>query len=54
VWGEVAIFAEAGPSRGKRAAGGGSVDDDLDPFPDVDDDWDPFPDIDDDHEPFPD
>ena len=54
VWGEVAIFAEAGPSRGKRAFGGGKVDDDLDPFPDVNDDLDPFPDIDDDHDPLPD
>ena len=44
VWGEVAIFAEAGASRGKRTFGGVRVDDDLDPFPDVLDDFEPFPD----------
>ena len=54
VWGEVAVFAEAGPSRAKRALGGGSVLEDWDPLPDVDDDLDPFPDVDDDWEPFPD
>ena len=44
VWGEVTIFAEAAPSRAKRAFGGVRVDDDLDPFPDVLDDFDPLPD----------
>ena len=44
VWGEVAIFAEAAPSRAKRATGGGSVLEDWDPLPDVLDDFEPFPD----------
>ena len=44
VWGEVAVFVEAGPSRAKRAIGVSSVLDDFDPFPDVNDDFDPLPD----------
>ncbi|MCK6515917.1 hypothetical protein L6R46_12765 [Myxococcota bacterium] len=44
VWGEVVIFAEAGPSRARRAAVVGSVLDDFDPLPDVNDDFDPLPD----------
>ena len=54
VWGEVAVFAEAGPSRAKRAPGKNGVLDEWDPFPDVDDDLDPFPDVDDDWDPLPD
>jgi hypothetical protein len=44
VWAEVTVYAEAAPSRGKRAVGGGSVLEDWDPLPDIDDDHEPFPD----------